>query len=90
VKSPAPSVPPGRFELTDEEILDLPVADLDEFRPVQESIPMHPGRSTAADGNQPEATPRTILADFGIHNRKQARAAGLRNPKRKRGMAVPK
>jgi hypothetical protein len=81
-------VPPGRFELTEEDFGDLPVVDLsylDELAPVQESIPMYPGRPTAADEDEPAP-----LSSFGIHNRKAARAAGLRNPKRKRGMAVPK
>lgn len=78
-------IPPGRFELTEEDIADLPVVDLSEFRPVQESIPIHPGRPTAVDEDAP-----ALLASFGIHNRKAARAAGLRNPKRKRAMRVPK
>jgi hypothetical protein len=80
-------VPPGRFELTDEDIADLPVVDLSEFRPVQESIPIHPGRKTAVDVDELMAP---LLASYGIHNRKMARAAGLRNPPRKRGMKVPK
>lgn len=78
-------VPPGRFELTEDDIAELPILDLSEFEQseaerIEESIPIHPGRAHAAE---------PTLADLGIHNRAAARSVGLRNPKRPRSMAVP-
>lgn len=43
-----------------------------------------------ADGSVELDLNTATLGDVGIHNRRAARAAGIRHPKRERKMAVPK